>query len=199
LTGKTLKIAIRQYPWSRLKTLRLHPKSIGFDHRGGFQPLPTEIKLEDLTGYRFGSSSLLGMYFHVGHSYSIEIRGQKSQLIRLKFTSLYGQNRNTAYESYRSILDYFNEHYFAHLIDAYWNVFKEVGEVKIGEVLCTMEGLKLKGKGELIPWHDVGLKDYSNHLVLFQKSHKKNHRSYGYFTSWNTGLIYSFVRAQIDK
>lgn len=78
--------------------------------------------------------------------------------------------------------------------ESFITLFKNEITFELLGILFSQRGIQLTKQSQLIPWEDVGTKDYYRYYAIFSKTNPHNYKAFYYLEDWNTGILYSVSR-----
>ena len=178
---------------------------IQFEDNSGLDPF-TLFQKEEVCEYRYGINWIRGFEFTIGREYVILIRDSSGRTMKISFKSFYGRRKKEYHKLSNDILTTLWYCFFGNMANDYFNKIKKGEDITIGRALITKdaiivdEGGILKKDKKVIPWQDLGMKDYHTYFAIFSKDNAaKAHATFSYFKDWNTGILFSIIKTFLNK
>ncbi|MCC9137192.1 hypothetical protein ACFSKU_04275 [Pontibacter silvestris] len=175
----------------RKRTLRLAPDYLEYENRepGQF----TKISKSDIIDVKNEMSWILWYRFYVGCSFSIDIKTKENGIIKVKFTSYFGQNR-TYIETYASIVDLMWQHYLNDIVNSYLQKFFTTYDIELRGVRLTGEGVYLSANDKAIVWREVALKEYEDYFAIYSQPDPLINKRI-LFNQWESDILFSLLQS----
>lgn len=134
-----------------------------------------------------------GIYF--GRKYCIDVKSHSGTVIRIRLQSAYGIRRKRLYKKYRIIVDALWENYMRDVAENFVNFYKNKIDFDLLGILFSQAGIQLSKQSDLIPWEDVGTKNYYRYYAIFSKENPTIYKAFYYLEDWNTSILYYVSRS----
>lgn len=189
-----LEISVKSSILDRHRKLTIDENYIQFDDKDHVDAHPTRFEKENIIGIRYGVAPINGYRFYIGRIYCIDIKNESGKIIKLRLKSIYGVRKKLLGEKYVKIVNALFDNYYEDLIRHYINLFNNQLPFELLKVQFTVEGIGLKQNEDIIPWNDLGTRNYIRYYSLFSKSNPNHYRTFEYLEEWNTGILYAVSR-----
>ncbi len=189
--SQPLTITLKDTLFNKKNTLVITPESIEFKNAG--------LSKLDIDEIRHGVKKLIwfdGIYF--GRKYCIDIKSHLGTVIRIRLHSAYGIRRKRLYKKYNIIVDALWENYMLDVAESFVKLYKNKIDFDLLGILFSQAGIQLTQQSDLIPWEDVGTKNYSRYFAIFSKENADNYKTFYYLEDWNTDIL-NYVSGYILK
>lgn len=188
---QSFEFSLRPSLFHSKKTLLITPHFVEWDN--------INFSKFEMAELRYGVKGINGVGFINGRRYCIDIRSLTGKIITIRFITLYGVGKKALDEKFNSILQALFTNFINEIAGRYLESFyKKIDFILLG-VVVSQEGIQLNNKFYIIPWADVGTKRYWHYCTLFSNSQPSIYKAFTYLTDWNTGVLYSVVRAILKR
>jgi hypothetical protein len=154
----------------------------------------------DIVAYRFGIKWISGYAFTIGREYHIFVKDKADREMKISLQSLYGFKKAVLGEQYSEIMQSLWVNHFKDLANAYLKQLSEGNTVTLCGVQLTQQDVTIETKNRLInkklviPWEQIGTKDYYTYYAIFSTENPADiNRGYYYMDEWNAGILYTVV------
>ena len=188
---QSLSLTIKETVFNKKNNLVITPESIEYKNA-----CISKLELDEI---RHGVKKFIvadGIYF--GRIYCIDIKSHLGIVIRIRLHSAYGIRKKILYKKYKAIIDVLWENYLRDMAETFINCYKNKIDFDLLGVAFSQAGIQLTQQSDLIPWEEVGTKNYSSYYAIFSKENDDNYKTFDYLEDWNTGVLY-YVSRYISK
>ena len=191
---KRFEVSVKSSIMDRERQLLIDPFFLAFDDRDLVDAEPSRFEKEDIIEIRYGVRAIRGYMFNIGRIFCVDIRNESGAIITIRIKSIYGVRIRKLGMKYSAIIHALFENYFEDLVWHYINMFRNNFPFELLGIGFREQGLVLKTSDFIIPWEDLGTRDYLTYYALYSKSNPQRHRTFNYLEDWNTGILYSVSR-----
>lgn len=165
---------------AKLKPVVINPDSIEYDS--------TNLSKFEITGIRYGIKNYFGWNL-TGIIYIIELKSITGKVFKIRF-----KGRKQAIEQYKQIVYAIVENFIDDISKSLITQFNNKSNFELLGITFSQEGIKFDSKSEIIPWAEVGTRNYHRYYSIFSTKDSHNYRIFLYLTDWNTVVMYSVSR-----
>ena len=157
------------------------------------QNLLIRFKKEEIKDFRFGVKWITGIEFTIGRVYSVDIRNNKNEIIKVRLRSLYGINRNRLFKKYSGIINNIYEHAFDEYVRKSCQEIENGKTVTVSDIVFNSEGICIdpKKKNSLIKWDDLVVNKYTYYFTLASRKQPDFYKAFTFLTDWNSPVVFS--------
>jgi hypothetical protein len=184
---RSLKFHLKASIFESEKTLILEPEFMEF--------ADVNFSKFEITELRYGIKAIKGYRFRIGRIYCIDIKSFSGEIIKIRLKSIYRVRRLHLGIKFKEIVEAVFDNYINDISKDYIQRFKNKNEFNLLGNTFKQEGIILNKTVEIIPWADLGTKNYRTYYSLFSKSNPNLNRSFTYLLDWNTIVLYSVSRS----
>ena len=186
------KIKYRTNFFSKERTIIFSPESIRLFCD---KVLITQFNKETINDFRFGVNWISGLEFTIGRLYSIDIRNNDKQILKIRLRSLYGINKTNLHKKYCEIIDALFDHYFKENITNSFDKIENGEKILIGGVIFNKDGVSFDTKNSnIVKWEDLKTQAYTYYFTLSSKINPDFYKAFTYLTDWNAAIVLSLTR-----
>jgi hypothetical protein len=175
---QTIKLHLKTSLFHKEKQLLITPEYIEFDN--------TNFSKFDIAEIRYGVKAIKGSHFVIGRTYCIDIKSLAGQVTSIKLVSLYRIRRNLLWKKYKKIVEALLDNFINDLVATSTRDFNNGRDFMLLGNVFMQEGVLLHNSNDIIPWEDLGTKNYYQYYSLFSKANPNKYASFYYLTDWNT-------------
>jgi len=184
--SRSLTLTIKETALSRRQKLVITAESVEFKNKS--------LPKCDIDEIRYGVKFISGFEFYIGRIYCIDIKSLSGVVMKVRLTSLYGVRKKRLDRKYSMIIDALWDNHMREVAESFITLFKNEITFELLGILFSQAGIQLTKQSKLIPWEDVGTKDYYRYYAIFSKTNPHNYKAFFYRDDWNTGILYSVSR-----
>ena len=184
--GQFLTLTLKETIFNKESTINITPELLEYQNISF-----SKFEIDEI---RYGVKAIEGYRFRIGRIYCIDVKNLSGTVLRIKLKSVYGIRKKALGEKYRVIVNALFENYFNHITQSFINLFENQVDFVILGITFTQEGIILDKKSQIIPWKDLGTKNYARYYAIFSKENRNNYRALYYLEDWNTSILYSVSR-----
>ncbi|MDE3184583.1 MAG: hypothetical protein KGM16_14285 [Bacteroidota bacterium] len=184
--SQPLTIPLKETVFDKENTLVITPESIEYKN--------ASLSKFDVDEIRYGVSFIRGYSFYIGRIYCIDIKSHSGTIIKIRLKSLYGIRKKRLCKKYSIIVDALWENYMRDVAENFINFYKNKIDFDLLGIIFSQAGIQLSKQSDLVPWEDVGTKNYSRYYAIFSKENPHNYKAFYYLEDWNTSILYYVSR-----
>lgn len=189
--SERLEVSIRSSIMDRERRLIIDPDFIEFDDKDLKATPSTRFEKGDIVGIRYGVRPIRGYAFYIGATYCVDVKHESGSIISIRIKTLYRIRKRGIEEKYIKIVEALFENYCKDLIEHYLNLFNNRLPFELLGLGFRSNGIILKSNDDVVPWEDIGTRDYMRYYALFSKKNPAYYRTFEYLDDWNTSILYS--------
>jgi hypothetical protein len=193
--NQPLHIKLRSSVLDRERQLIIEPGFIEFDDTELKYSSPTKFYKEEIIEWRYGIKWIRGYQFYIGRIYCIDLKNTAGKIIKLRLKSIYGIRRRLLQNKYSLIWNAIQSNFFTNIAHRQLEKFQSKGNVEVLGVLFNNDGIILDRKSKLIPWLEVGTKNYTRYFAIYSITNPDQYKAFEYLNDWNTSILYSVSRS----
>ena len=189
---RPLTITIKETLFNKKNTLVISPESIEYKN--------DSLSKLDIDEIRYGVKKIIwfdGIYF--GRIYCIDIKSHLGTVIRIRLHSAYGIRKKQLYKKYSIIIEALWENYMHDVAETFINFYRNKIDFDLLGILFSRAGIQFTQQSDLIPWEDIGTKNYSRYYAIFSKEDPNNYIAFNYLEDWNTGILHAVTRYILNE
>ena len=183
---QSLTLTLKETIFAKESTLTISPESLEYQN--------ISLSKFEIDEIRYGVKAIRGSMFRIGRIYCIDAKSLSGTIMKIRLKSLYGIREKTLGEKYRLIVKALLENFINPICQSFINLFKSKIDFDLLGITFTQEGIILEKKTRVIPWYDLGTKNYSRYYTIFSKGNPNNYKAFYYIEDWNTAVLYSVSR-----
>jgi hypothetical protein len=153
-----------------------------------------KFKKSEIKDIRYGIKPINGYRFRIGRIYYVDIRNSEGEIIKIRLRSLYRINRISLWNKYKIILESLFDNHINDISLHYISKFNEGLSFNLLGNTISREGILFQNDNDIIPWMDLGTKNYATYFSLFSLSNGNHYKTFQYLTDWNTVVLFSVTR-----
>ena len=182
-----LQFSIKPSIFESEETLILDPSFIqyGAQHFSKF----------DIADIRYGIKPINGFRVRIGRVYSIDIRSMGGEILKIRMRSAYRVRRIHLGKKFKQIVEAIFDNYINDISKDYLQRFYNNIEFDLLGNTFKKEGVIFNKATEIIPWSDLGTKNYYSYYALFSKAEPNINRTFTYLLDWNTIVLFTVTRS----
>ena len=184
--AQSLTLNLKETIFDKGSTLIISPESIEYQN--------TSLSKFEIEEIRYGVKFIRGYSFYIGRIYCIDVKSLSGSVMQIRLKSLYSIRKKTLGEKYNAIFQALWENYMRDVAESFINLFKSKIDFDLLGITFTQEGIMFDKKNDLIPWEELGTKNYSRYYAIFSKTNHNNYKAFYYLEDWNTVILYSVSR-----
>ena len=184
--AQPLTLTLKETIFNKESTINITPELLEYQNISF-----SKFEIDEI---RYGVKAIDGYRFRIGRIYCIDVKSLSGTVLRIKLKSVYGIRKKVLGEKYRAIVNALFENYFNFVTQSFINLFENQVDFDILGITFTQEGILLDKKSQIIPWEDLGTKNYSRYYAIFSKENRNNYKALYYLEDWNTAVLYSVSR-----
>lgn len=184
--AQSLTLTLKETIFNKESTINITPELLEYQN--------ISLSKFEIDEIRYGVKAIDGYRFRIGRIYCIDVKSLSGTVLRIKLKSVYGIRKKILGEKYRAIVNALFENYFNFVTQSFINLFENQVDFDILGITFTQEGILLDKKSQIIPWEDLGTKNYSRYYAIFSKENRNNYKALYYLEDWNTAVLYSVSR-----
>jgi hypothetical protein len=180
----------------------LHSKILisddGFTIESPKNESPVFIHANDLIAFRYGIKAIKGYMFIIGRHYFIEVKTAKGRNIVIKFNRYYWFRKRVYLNAW---VDIVNKLWDYHFVNHYLNHYDRYKNNESFE-LCGMNFQKDSigwDNKYTLPYVEIGLSNYVNYFMVYNKQNKSQQKSYNYKHDWNALVLQSVLKTILKE
>ena len=185
--SQPLTIPLKETVFDKEKPLVISRESIEYKN--------ASLSKFDVDEIRYGVRFIRGYSFYIGRIYCIDVKSHSGTIMKIRLKSLYGIRRKRLYKKYSIIVDALWENYMRDVAENFINFYKNKIDFDLLGIIFSQAGIQLSKQSDLIPWEDVGTKNYSRYYAIFSKENPNNYKAFYYLEDWNTSILYYVSRS----
>ena len=184
--AQSLTLTLKETIFDKESTLTISPESLEYQN--------TSLSKFEIDEIRYGVKFIRGSSFYIGRIYCIDVKDVSGTILRIRLKSVYGIRKKALGEKYSAIVHALFENYISDIIQTFINLFTSTVDFELLGITFTQKGIILNKKNQVIPWDDLGTKNYSRYYAIFSKTNPNNYKALYYLEDWNTTVLYSVSR-----
>ncbi|HSV10057.1 MAG TPA: hypothetical protein VLI68_04765 [Hanamia sp.] len=188
---ESLKFHLKPSIFESEKILILNPEFLEFE--------TVNFSKLEIAELRYGIRAIKGYRFRIGRIYCIDIKSLSGEIIKIRLKSVYRVRRVYLGKKFKEIVEAILANYINDISKDYFQRFKNKNEFNILGNIFKQEGIVLDKTVDIIPWTDLGTKNYLTYYSLFSKANPNLYRSFTYLLDWNTIVLYSVSRSILKQ
>ncbi|MBT1704330.1 hypothetical protein [Chryseosolibacter indicus] len=130
--------------------------------------------------------------FNLGYNYRIEIKYEDDKVLPISFVGY--SNYKKVGTTYTDISKWIGKYFLSDIIHARLSEVSNKGGMQINDLVIKNEGLEWQNTLQLLPWQQVGLQEYHQYFVVFNKSNSNEYRRFS-FVEWNSEILFNVLKA----
>lgn len=184
--AQSLTLNLKETIFEKETTLIISPESIEYQNES-----LSKFEIDEI---RYGVKFIRGYSFYIGRIYCIDIKSVSGTIMKIRLKSLYSIRKKRLGEKYNAILQALWGNYMWNVAESFINIFKSKNDFDLLGIIFTQDGVMFNKKSDLIPWEELGTKNYSGYYAIFSKTNHNNYKAFYYLEDWNTAILYSVLR-----
>ncbi|WP_339833637.1 hypothetical protein [uncultured Flavobacterium sp.] len=202
MKNKDLEFTIRRGIFDNApRKLILNPEFIKFQSNDSVDNPYTIFEVNEIAELRFGMK-WISIEVTFGREYFIYIRNTEKKIIKINFSTYFG-NKKTEYQNlYREIIINLENLYFGKIVEEYLKKYQRKESFQINDVYFSEENVKIGGNGiikgseKIISWENLRIKDYYSNITIYSAENSKEiNRGFSYLEDWNSLVLCSFLKS----
>ncbi|MFC0514391.1 hypothetical protein ACFFGT_09275 [Mucilaginibacter angelicae] len=159
---------------------------------------PVSIPKDELIAFRYGLKGISGYAFTIGCHYFIEIKTLQQKSIVIKFSSYYRFRKRIYRKAWVDIVNkLWNYHFSNHYLDHYYR-HKNGGSFEFCGMTFKEGGISWDNKN-ILPYAQIGLGNYVNYFMVYNKQNKSQQKSYTFAHDWNALALQSLLKTLVKE
>lgn len=167
---QSLTLTLKETVFSKKNTLTISPEYFEYQN--------ISLSKFEIDEIRYGVKAITGSMFRIGRIYCIDVKSLSGNIMKIRLKSLYGIRKKRLNEKFTSILDALWENFMQDLVEHFINLFRSKVDFYLVGISFTQEGILPDKKSQVIPWNDLGTKNYSRYCAIFSKGNPNNYKAF---------------------
>ena len=193
--AQPLQIEIKSSIVDRRRLLTIEPDYIEFDDTELRSAVPTRFAKEEIVAWRYGTKWIRGYQFYIGRIYCIDLKSSSNHILKIRLKTIYGVRKQLLASKYSLVWNAIQTNFIRDISRKTIDLFFSEGETEVLGVLFANDGVRLDKDADIIPWFEVGTKNYATYYSIYSITNPQKHKAFDYLIDWNTSVLYSVSRS----
>ena len=181
--------------FDRRRKLILTPEYLEFEKSDAVGQEFTRINKADVVDFKHGMDWIRWYKFTVGRQFTITFKDNKNKELKLTFKSYFSRS-NHFNQLYADVVEDIWAYYQNDIVATYLDRYHTHEPLTLQGLTLTQSGIKIAQ--DIIPWKDVGIKEYYGYFALFHKSNPTLHATISY-NEYETETLWSLVKTILEE
>jgi len=152
----------------------------------------TRLTKSEITDFTYSIDYISVKRITIGKRYRLSIRGGNDDtVLKVEFISYFNTRREYS-DFYSEIVAALKKYYFKDIVAGHLATFHANGELKLGKLHLSKEGINVMGTGLDFVWPNLKIKEYPHYFVISKPNAPEFHLWLVY-DEWFSSILYVLI------